>query len=112
MPAGDRRGPMGMGPMTGRGAGYCAGYDRPGYMNPGFGYRAFGRGGFGGHGYRHWYYATGLPFWARSGGYAGAYPPAPAPISPEEEQEMLRSQEQWLEEQLESVRSRMKKDTE
>ena len=71
MPWGDRTGPSGMGPMTGRGAGYCAGYDRPGYMNPGFGYRAFGRGGFGGHGYRHWYYATGLPFWARSGGYAG-----------------------------------------
>ena len=26
MPGGDRTGPMGMGQMTGRGAGYCAGY--------------------------------------------------------------------------------------
>jgi len=34
MPAGDRTGPMGMGPLTGRAAGFCAGYPMPGYMNP------------------------------------------------------------------------------
>jgi hypothetical protein len=34
MPRGDRTGPAGMGPMTGRAAGYCAGYGTPGYMNP------------------------------------------------------------------------------
>ena len=54
MPRGDRTGPAGMGPMTGRAAGYCAGYDRPGFANPvpgrgpGFGRglgRGFGRGG-------------------------------------------------------------------
>jgi hypothetical protein len=39
MPGGDRTGPLGYGPMTGRGAGYCAGYVTPGYGNP-----AFGRG--------------------------------------------------------------------
>lgn len=49
MPRGDGTGPMGMGPMTGRAAGYCAGFDVPGYMNaaPGSGYgmgRGFGRG--------------------------------------------------------------------
>jgi len=33
MPGGDRMGPAGMGPMTGRMAGYCAGYSVPGYMN-------------------------------------------------------------------------------
>ena len=38
MPRGDRTGPMGMGPMTGRGAGYCAGYDVPGFMNNLYGY--------------------------------------------------------------------------
>ena len=50
MPRGDRTGPMGMGPMTGRGAGFCAGYSIPGSMNPvqgrcgtGFG-RGRGRG--------------------------------------------------------------------
>jgi len=56
MPFGDRTGPRGMGPMTGRGAGYCAGFGRPGFANPmpgrgwaGWGYglgmgRGFGRG--------------------------------------------------------------------
>ncbi len=39
MPWGDRTGPMGYGPMTGRGAGLCTGYPTPGYMNPGFGGR-------------------------------------------------------------------------
>jgi len=34
MPAGDGTGPLGWGPMTGRAAGYCAGFPVPGYMNP------------------------------------------------------------------------------
>jgi len=34
MPAGDGTGPLGLGPMTGRAAGYCAGFPVPGYMNP------------------------------------------------------------------------------
>ncbi|MFW5971797.1 MAG: DUF5320 domain-containing protein, partial [Desulfovermiculus sp.] len=32
MPGGDRTGPMGMGPMTGRGAGFCAGMNQPGAL--------------------------------------------------------------------------------
>ena len=51
MPRGDKTGPYGAGPMTGRAAGYCAGYTVPGYMNTGGGYsRGYGRGwgrGFG-----------------------------------------------------------------
>jgi len=43
MPAGDGTGPLGFGPMTGRAAGYCAGFPYPGYMNPAAG-RAFGFG--------------------------------------------------------------------
>ncbi|MBC7083569.1 MAG: DUF5320 domain-containing protein [Firmicutes bacterium] len=34
MPRGDRTGPIGLGPRTGRAAGYCAGFPVPGYMNP------------------------------------------------------------------------------
>jgi len=50
MPRGDGTGPAGLGPMTGRGLGYCAGYSSPGYMRgPGLG---FGRGrGWWGRGY-------------------------------------------------------------
>jgi len=49
MPQGDRMGPNGQGPMTGRGRGFCAGFNVSGFANPGFG-RCFGRGrcfGFG-----------------------------------------------------------------
>ena len=43
MPRGDGTGPAGMGPMTGRAAGFCAGYPAPGYANPMPG-RRFGYG--------------------------------------------------------------------
>jgi hypothetical protein len=42
MPRGDRTGPLGDGPRTGRGAGYCGGFETPGFMNP---HAGFGRGG-------------------------------------------------------------------
>jgi len=57
MPLGDGTGPAGMGPMTGRAAGFCAGYPVPGYMNP-----AVGRAGF---------YGAGMPAVGPYG--AGAY---------------------------------------
>jgi len=48
MPGGDRTGPNGMGQMTGRRQGFCAGFSAPGYAN-GFADRGgWGRGrGFG-----------------------------------------------------------------
>jgi hypothetical protein len=76
MPGGDRTGPLGLGPRTGRGAGYCRGYGMAGFANPIFGGgRGFGRGfGYGrGRGWRNRYYATGLPGWARGGGYPYGY---------------------------------------
>jgi len=51
MPRGDGTGPAGQGPMTGRGMGYCAGFNAPGYMNGGFG-RGMGRGFGRGFGWR------------------------------------------------------------
>jgi len=99
MPGGDRTGPTGAGPRTGRAAGFCAGYGMPGYMNPGVGGygaygggrgygrgmgmgRGFGGGRGGGRGWRNMYYATGQPGWARGGYsppeyYAEPYPEAP-----------------------------------
>jgi len=60
MARGDRTGPLGEGPKTGRGMGYCAGNEHPGYMNMhpnwgvGFGRRI--RGGYGaGFGFRQGY---------------------------------------------------------
>jgi hypothetical protein len=123
MPRGDRTGPAGLGPMTGRGAGFCAGSGVPGYANPGPG-RGWGRGGgWGGgwgrggrgHGWRHGYYATGLPGWAR-GGWPGPWGPAPyAPPAPWPQNapddvgdaESLREQAGYLEEALANVRKRL-----
>ena len=46
MPWGDGTGPWGLGPRTGRGAGFCAGFPVPGFLNrfvfPPFGGRWFG----------------------------------------------------------------------
>lgn len=42
MPRGDRTGPWGQGPKTGRGAGFCSGNSVPGFMNRFGGW--FGRG--------------------------------------------------------------------
>jgi hypothetical protein len=126
MPAGDRTGPRGMGPRTGRGAGYCAGYSAPGYANavPGRGYgmgwgRGMAWGGWGpgrGRGWRHRYYAPGLPGWARFGCAPGWGDPPPGPYgpyggaagpSPEQEGDFLRAQAQWLQEQLEAITGRL-----
>ena len=44
MPGGDRKGPMGEGPMTGRGLGLCAGNDTPGSVTEIEQVRGVGRG--------------------------------------------------------------------
>lgn len=71
MPRGDRTGPAGIGPMTGRGLGYCAGFPHPGFMT--------GGGGFG----RGWGRGMG---WGRGFGYgrgwAWAGPAVPGPFGP------------------------------
>jgi hypothetical protein len=113
MPAGDGTGPMGMGPMTGRGAGYCADYGTPGWANPlpgrGFG-PGWGRGGGWGRGWRHrnWYYSTGVPGWL-SFGYPPAWGVPFAYTAPnrEQETEFLKQQAEWLRQQLEAIGQRI-----
>ncbi len=50
MPRGDRTGPAGAGPMSGRGAGFCAGFNTAGFQTAGGG---FGRGCGRGFGFRN-----------------------------------------------------------
>jgi len=94
MPRGDGTGPAGMGPMTGRGAGYCAGYAAPGFARPGF-----GRG-------------MGMGFRRGRGGYRmqympPVYPDNPAPpavdMTPEENVQMLKNQAAQLSQTLENI---------
>jgi len=74
MPLGDGTGPRGFGPMTGRAAGYCAGYPVPGYMNAVQGV---------GYGRRGTYMGTPAPNYGTSPygmpGYSGYYPMAAPP---------------------------------
>ena len=108
MPAGDGTGPTGMGPMTGRAAGYCAGYAAPGYANAigGRGFWGGGRGGRGGgRGWRNRFCATGLPGWARAVyGFSG--PVAPTPIA-EQEVEGLKQQAEFLQNSLSQISERI-----
>jgi hypothetical protein len=109
MPRGDQTGPRGMGPMTGRAAGFCSGAGMPGYANsaPGRGYGVgFGRGrgaGGGGRGWRNGYYATGLPGWVRW----GRNPSGNVGPAPEAEKQMLMAQTQVLQTELEGLRRRL-----
>ena len=103
MPRGDGTGPMGIGPMTGRGMGYCAGYVVPRYAN-----RGFGRGR--GRGFRRMYDMIGLPGWARCRTYSSGFAPYVYPgIAPDVNGiEVLRNQAEFLEKQLKELRERLK----
>lgn len=106
MPRGDRTGPLGMGPMTGRGAGFCAGYSVPGYMNPWVVHgRGFGMGFGRGRGFRRAYRHAGFPAWVPYGFpvYGGPYAPAPEI----DEKAVLSKQAEYLENQLQQVKNRL-----
>ncbi len=94
MPRGDGTGPYGGGPMTGRGMGFCAGFQRPGYVQPGG-----GRGCFGGRGFRNRFYATGQPFWQRYN--------TPFYGEPVDQKSFLKNQADALESELKQIRDRL-----
>jgi len=101
MPRGDGTGPAGFGPMTGRAAGYCAGYGVPGYANawPGRGYFGWGRG-FWGDGRRWWgrYLYAPMP----------AYPyPYAAQQDPRQERDILRQEATELRRALDNIQKRL-----
>lgn len=111
MPFGDRTGPLGLGPRTGRAMGYCAGFGMPGSANP-----VPGRGGFGfgrgsglrwsgrGRGWRCSYRATGHPGWARAG---YGYPLYGPEFTAKDEINVLQDQADLLKKQLEDIQNRI-----
>jgi len=104
MPGGDKTGPRGMGPMTGRGAGYCAGQQVPGYMNPGHG-RGYGMGWGRGRGF-----GRGRGRWFRGGTGAEFIPyeiPVPTQPSREQELEMLKQQAEYFKTAAEEISARI-----
>ncbi len=129
MPGGDKRGPLGQGPLTGRRAGYCAGYADPGFANQGFANQGFvnrgyanrgpggyrGGGGGGGRGFRGAGGGGGRRGFGGQGamGY-GPVPPMPGPefipppvADPKRDIEILREQAEYLQSSLESIRKQL-----
>jgi hypothetical protein len=76
---------MGLGPKTGRSLGYCEGYDAPGAIDPAFGFGRGWRRGWGGFGWHHRF----------------------TPPTQEEILQALKSEADWLKEQLEAINKRI-----
>jgi hypothetical protein len=108
MPGGNGTGPAGMGPMTGRGAGFCAGYAVPGYANPvgGRGYgMGFGRGrGMGrGRGFGRGFGRAGTGYGMPA--FGGA--PFTPTVAPQQELDSLKGQAEYLEDALDGIKKRI-----
>jgi hypothetical protein len=86
--------------MTGRAAGYCAGYSEPGYTNPGYG-RGLGRGWS--KGFERGYWGRGRGFWWR-GSYPESYYIQP---TKEEEKTYLKKMVKGLEEEIKGIKKRI-----
>lgn len=115
MPAGDRTGPLGAGPRTGRAWGFCSGYAQPGYMTPvpgmGFGRglgRGYGRGLGMGHG-RRFRHPGGRGAWPHPYAPSGAFGFAPEAwaVPPVEEEAALADEAKFLEAELARIRERL-----
>lgn len=111
MPRGDGTGPMGFGPMTGRAAGFCAGFPVPGHMNS---YPGWGRGR--GRGRRLGRRDFARPYWGWYGPGPWGAPVYPHPVFPgylqpnpssDEEKEMLKEQAEMLKDQLDDILARL-----
>ena len=116
MPRGDKTGPEGMGPITGRGMGFCAGYNTAGFANAGFGGNRIGHGfGFGGGrgGWSHRRWQGDAYGWQRTpaGGFhqGPAMPQAVAPVMTREQQlQQLNAQVTHYEQALNALRAHIK----
>jgi hypothetical protein len=90
MPQGDRTGPSGQGSMTGRGMGFCAGFNVPGFMNGRFGNGIGRRRGFG----RRFIQSTTIQ--------------QPVVITEKQEKEMLETDLSELKAEMEEIEKRLK----
>ena len=104
MPGGDRTGPFGAGPKTGRGLGYCSGNNAPGWT--------YGRGMGLGRGLgRGWGRGFGRGFWGRGRcwWYPYPYPYGGAPVQVDEQTEKntLQSEAEFLKSRLQEIEKRL-----
>jgi len=113
MPKGNKTGPSGLGPRTGRELGYCGGYSTPGYTKgPGMGR---GRGYGGGRGWGRGGWSRGRRFYPEP--YYQAQDSARGPITgvspwftvhtPEEEVKYLEETLSGMKKEIESIEKRL-----
>ena len=95
MPRGDGTGPAGMGPMTGRASGFCAGFNSPGFMN-----QAGGRGFRG-----SWNRGAGRGF--RNRCWMPNYQVNPPQITAQQELDNLKQEAEYLKESLNQINKRV-----
>ena len=100
MPFGDRTGPLGRGPVTGRGLGYCAGFNEPGFVKPGGWGRGWGRG-----------WRCGFWGWGRGWGWKRFFRFFPffgtSFLTPEETKKVLKEEAEFLKKRLEAVEKKL-----
>lgn len=107
MPAGDGTGPWGYGPRSGRAAGYCAGFGRPGFLNrragPGLGLGFRGGRGPGPKGLcRRFLPGLGKGFWSRPATSAEF-----AATEQKQQRRTLQEQIEFMENALTELRQRL-----
>ncbi len=95
MPYGDRTGPLGEGPRTGRRMGLCSGSGLPGYMTGGRMHAGFGRGKRG-----------------RGRGFGRGFGFGRFMFSPENERAFLEERSKFLEEELKKTKEMIEKNEE
>ena len=100
MPAGDGTGPAGMGPRTGRGLGFCNGYNVPGYMNNGAGF-GFGRVNGRKRGFRRRNYFGGANYAPQTSFNQ------PVNYSREDELDYLKDQAKMIKEEYDAIKNRI-----
>lgn len=114
MPKGDRTGPAGAGPRSGRGAGLCSGFNMPGYTKS----EMVGHSGRA-RGYRrHW---GGTAAVSRGGRnrcfapdrpnpmYSGSYPEPAQFSSPASEKNSLKNRSRIIQSELNEINARLEK---
>ncbi|MDD3432062.1 MAG: DUF5320 domain-containing protein [Bacteroidales bacterium] len=108
MPRGDKTGPMGQGPMTGRALGFCSGYESPGFTKGFGGGRGRGRGrGFGGGMGRRNRFGYGGAYGVDPGSRFDYAEDRPYSIQKEELAD-LRSEAEYLRSRQERIEQRIK----
>lgn len=109
MPKRDGTGPMGLGSMTGRGAGFCGSRNAAQNAGRGVGHGFRGKRGAerGCYGRRNMFHATGLTGWQRAAMAVEATPVATASATANAEKQTLETEIEMMQSHLDAMKKRL-----